>query len=107
MRRITRSNVTTDHSRGELLVSAEECRDLVADCLRWAEMAGHPAARQGFLEMAKTWTQAALELERPDRFENGKPAQPPTISHPADEVSGSMVRNRLELAIPHWPILKL
>jgi hypothetical protein len=45
------------------MVSAKDCRDLVADCLRWAEMASHPDARRAFLAMAETWTQTALELE--------------------------------------------
>jgi hypothetical protein len=43
--------------------SVKEFQALVADCLRWAEMATHPAAREAFLGMAETWEQRAQELE--------------------------------------------
>jgi hypothetical protein len=45
------------------MASVKEFRDLRADCLRWAEMATHPAAREAFLSMAETWEQRAQELE--------------------------------------------
>jgi hypothetical protein len=45
------------------MASVKECRDLIADCLRWAEIASHPAAREAFLGMAETWKQWAQELE--------------------------------------------
>jgi len=60
------------HGGEDFLVSAKECRDLVADCLRWAEMASHPDARQAFLAMANTWTRTALELELPNEYVNGE-----------------------------------
>jgi hypothetical protein len=45
-------------------VSAKDCRNLAADCLRWADTAGHPDAHRAFVSMARTWTRTALELER-------------------------------------------
>jgi hypothetical protein len=50
-------------ARGDVVATVKECRDLAADCLRWAEAADHPASREVFLAMAEKWASVALELE--------------------------------------------
>jgi hypothetical protein len=81
------------------VVSAKECRDLVTDCSRWAEIASHPAARQAFLAMAKTWTRTALELELADGHASGEPSQAPVVPSVLEEESTLNDR----LAVPSWP----
>jgi hypothetical protein len=44
--------------------SAEKYRELARECLRWADKARDPEQHRAFMDMAKTWTRAALEFER-------------------------------------------
>jgi hypothetical protein len=44
--------------------SPKEYREFAQECLRWAAETKSERHRQVLLEMAKTWTQAALEIER-------------------------------------------
>jgi hypothetical protein len=44
--------------------SAKEFREFAQECLRWAGETKSERHRQVLLEMARTWTQAALEAER-------------------------------------------
>jgi hypothetical protein len=44
--------------------SAEEFREFAQECLRWAGETKSERHRQVLLEMARTWIQAALEVER-------------------------------------------
>jgi hypothetical protein len=44
--------------------SPKEYREFAQECLRWASETGSESHRQVLLEMAKTWMQAALEIER-------------------------------------------
>jgi len=44
--------------------SAEEFREFAHECLRWAGETKSERHRQVLLEMARTWIQAALEIER-------------------------------------------
>jgi hypothetical protein len=44
--------------------SAKEFREFAEECLRWATETRSESHRDVLLEMAKTWTQAALEAER-------------------------------------------
>ena len=45
------------------MVTAKECRELAAACLRWAAEAGTEEAQNAFLQMGSDWTAAALRLE--------------------------------------------
>jgi hypothetical protein len=42
----------------------KEYREFAEDCLRWAAETKSERHRQTLLEMAKTWMQGALEIER-------------------------------------------
>jgi hypothetical protein len=64
------------------MVSAKDCRDLVADCLRWAEMASHPDARRAFLAMAKTLSNSSYRKYPP-------PLQTRTIAWLCDGRAGA------------------
>jgi hypothetical protein len=44
--------------------SPEEFREFAQECLRWAGETKSQRHRQALLEMASTWIQAALEVER-------------------------------------------
>jgi hypothetical protein len=44
--------------------SPKEYREFAQECLRWASETGSESHRQVLLEMAKTWMQGALEIER-------------------------------------------
>ena len=44
--------------------SPEEFREFAQECLRWAGETKSERHRQALLEMARTWIQAALEVER-------------------------------------------
>jgi hypothetical protein len=44
--------------------SPKEFRDFAQECLRWADETKSERHRQVLLDMAKTWMQAALQLER-------------------------------------------
>jgi hypothetical protein len=43
--------------------SAKEFRDFAQECLRWADETKSARHRQVLLEMARTWIQAAVEVE--------------------------------------------
>jgi hypothetical protein len=43
--------------------SPEEFREFAQECLRWAGETKSERHRQDLLEMARTWIQAALEVE--------------------------------------------
>jgi hypothetical protein len=47
-----------------MAASPKEYREFAQDCLRWAAETQSERHRQILLEMAKTWMQAALEVER-------------------------------------------
>jgi hypothetical protein len=47
-----------------MAASPKEYREFAQDCLRWAAETKSERHRQILLEMAKTWMQAALEVER-------------------------------------------
>jgi len=44
--------------------AAQEYRHFMNECLHWAATARSEEERSTFLQMAKTWHEAALELER-------------------------------------------
>jgi hypothetical protein len=44
--------------------SPKESREFAQECLRWADETKSERHRQVLLDMAKTWMQAALQLER-------------------------------------------
>jgi hypothetical protein len=44
--------------------SPKEFREFAQECLRWADETKSERHRQVLLDMAKTWMQAALQLER-------------------------------------------
>ena len=44
--------------------SPKEYREFGQECLRWADETRSERHRQVLLEIAKTWMQAALEVER-------------------------------------------
>ena len=44
--------------------SPKEFREFAQECLRWADETKSERHRQVLLELAKTWMQAALQLER-------------------------------------------
>ena len=46
-----------------MAASPKEYREFAQDCLRWGAETKSDRHRQILLEMAKTWMQAALELE--------------------------------------------
>jgi hypothetical protein len=45
---------------GLVVLTAEECRKNAEECLRWARDAKTDSERQAFLDMARTWTEAAM-----------------------------------------------
>jgi hypothetical protein len=44
--------------------SAEEYREFMEECLRWSRTAHSEKHREALIEMAKTWREAAVQLER-------------------------------------------
>src|SRR3989440_7912240 len=61
--------------------SPEEFREFAQECLRWAGETKSERHRQALLETARTWIQAALEVERSGlrrnaHFANLGPARP-------------------------------
>ena len=64
--------------------SAKELREFAQECLRWAGETKSERHRQVLLEMARTWIQAAVEVERnlgllpeglPLRSSKGRPSK--------------------------------
>jgi len=47
-----------------MAASPKEFREFADECLRWADETRSERHRQVLLDMAKTWMQAALQLER-------------------------------------------
>jgi hypothetical protein len=47
-----------------MAASPKEFREFAEECLRWADETKSERHRQVLLDMAKTWMQAALQLER-------------------------------------------
>ena len=47
-----------------MAASPKEFREFAQDCLRWADETQSERHRQVLLDIAKTWMQAALQLER-------------------------------------------
>jgi hypothetical protein len=45
------------------MVTIEECHKNAEECLRWATGAKTEAERKVFLDMARTWTEAAAMLD--------------------------------------------
>src|SRR6516164_331363 len=52
------------HAERAMAASPEEFREFAQECLRWAGETKSDRHRQVLREMARTWIQAALELER-------------------------------------------
>jgi len=52
------------HAERAMATSPEEFREFAQECLRWADETKSERHRQVLLEMARTWIEAALELER-------------------------------------------
>jgi len=46
------------------MLTSDLYRQFMADCLRWAKAARNEKDRAAFLQLAKTWHEAALEIER-------------------------------------------
>jgi len=46
------------------MLSSDLYRQFMADCLRWAKAARNEKDRATYLQLAKTWHEAALEIER-------------------------------------------
>jgi hypothetical protein len=46
-----------------MATASEEFRDFALECLRWAGETKSERHRQVLLEMARTWIQAAVEVE--------------------------------------------
>ena len=44
--------------------SAKEYREFMEECLRWARTTRSEKHREALIEMAKTWREAAVQLER-------------------------------------------
>jgi hypothetical protein len=53
--------------------SPKEFREFAAECLRWAAETKSERHRQILQEMAKTWMEAALEIERSWALEDNLP----------------------------------
>jgi hypothetical protein len=51
------------HAERAMAASPEEFREFAQECLRWAGETKSDRHRQVLLEMARTWIQAALEVE--------------------------------------------
>ena len=47
-----------------MAASPKEFREFAQDCLRWADETQSERHRRVLLDIAKTWMQAALQLER-------------------------------------------
>ncbi len=58
------------------MVTAEDCRQLAAECQRWADQAESETTREIFLQMSREWTEAAL---RADAMLVQSPESPDTI----------------------------
>jgi hypothetical protein len=46
------------------MLSSELYRQFMADCLRWAKAARSENDRESYLQLARTWHEAALHMER-------------------------------------------
>ena len=57
-------------------MSADECRELVEQCFRWADQSTHPATRKAFRDMAEDWIQVAFRIERRLGSLLASPAEP-------------------------------
>jgi hypothetical protein len=44
--------------------SAKEYREFMEECLRWARTTRSEKHRDALIELAKTWSEAAVQLER-------------------------------------------
>jgi hypothetical protein len=49
---------------GAMPPSATEYREFMEECLRWARTTRSEKHREALIEMAKTWSEAAVQLER-------------------------------------------
>ncbi len=45
------------------MLTAEQCRQLAAECQTWADKADDEITRRIFLEMSNEWTESALSKE--------------------------------------------
>ena len=67
------------------MITPEECRKNAEECLRWASGAKTDGERQSFLDMARTWTEAASMTnggslnDIPKHLPNIKRTQRPTV----------------------------
>jgi len=46
------------------MLSSDLYRQFMADCLRWAKAARNDKDRETYLQLARTWHEAALQIER-------------------------------------------
>jgi hypothetical protein len=68
-------------------MSAEEYRDYAEECMGWAKTARSHKERVTFLEMAKTWLQAAVLAERTNSpSANGATPPPLSISSGIEQI---------------------
>ncbi len=51
------------------MLTAEQCRQLAAECQSWADKADDEATRKIFLDMSHEWTESALSKEAADNPE--------------------------------------
>ena len=63
-----------------MTASPKEFREFAQECLRWADQTRSEQHREVLLEMAKTWMQAALEVERSWGLMDDKPPPRPLIA---------------------------
>jgi hypothetical protein len=79
-------------------MSAKEYRDYAAESMDWAKTASSDQERVTFLDMAKTWLQAAAIAERQSSSGNGRlipyPAARLSLSHKAFNPIRSAISKR-------------
>src|SRR5262245_576385 len=66
-----------------MAASPKEFREFADECLRWADETRSDRHRQVLLDMAKTWMQAALQLERSLALIDDSPPSSKPIPRPA------------------------
>jgi hypothetical protein len=59
--------------RRSVMSASPEFRAYAQECLRWAEESSDEGQRQALLDLAKQWTQAALEADRSSLLVDGSP----------------------------------
>jgi hypothetical protein len=52
--------------RSNVMETATECHQYAEECVRWTARAKTEEQRKGFLEIARAWSEAALQLKSND-----------------------------------------